>query len=301
MKNSPDPDAKRFRVACLSRGVPEEALEAARMNVQPVRVVGSGNKMMQVAMADKLMAIRGLLDPEGQKLVERIYILANSDDPSLAQQLVPDEPGISKSVHDAQASLGTLLAGLPVTPEEGMNHAEYIEVWLHGMATVISRIEQTSNMGTPQDIVGLNNIGKHIQEHIQMLSQDPEAKEKVREYSDDLNQLMNVVKGFQQRLAESQQQGAQNQANGEAAAEAAKSQAQIQAIQSNAQVKNQIASESHAQKTAQRSLEFQQKMKQQAAEHKQQIAKTDIETAANIRREEAQAQAQAANEKESAE
>src|SRR4029077_6026142 len=141
MKNSKDPDVRKFRNLCLREELPLEALEPERWDVQPVRVIGSGNKMLQVAMADKLMAIRPTLDPDAQKQVDRIYILANSDDPALADQLVPEQKGVSDSTHDAQMARGTILKGLPVTSEDGANHVEYVEAWLHAMALLVKGIE----------------------------------------------------------------------------------------------------------------------------------------------------------------
>lgn len=209
MKNSKDVDVRKFRVECLKAGVPEDVLNAERWNVQPVRVIGSGNKMLQIAMADKLMAIRPLLDPEAQREVTKIYILANSDDASLADRLVPDQPHISDSVHDAQLAAGSLMLGLPVAIKSGINHTEYVETLLHSMASIIKRIEQLqSGNATIDEIIGLQNMAGHIAQHIQLIARDKAEKERVRKYGDDLKNLMNMVKAYQQRLQESQQEQA---------------------------------------------------------------------------------------------
>lgn len=286
VKNSKDPDVRSFRVECLKAGIPEDALNVERWDVQPVRVIGSGNKMLQVAMADKLMAIRPILDPEAQKQVDRIYVLANSDDPALAEQLVPQQQHISASVHDAQATLGSILLGQVVSIESGMNHQEYIEVWLHAMAGIVGRIGQSGGMATPQELTGLNNLAQHIQQHIQLLAQDPEAKQKVREYGDDLKNLMNEVKAFAQRLQEQQAQSASagaQQPDPEA-------QAKIQATVMTAKTKSDLAAQSHADKTAQRQVQFEQTLEQQRQKHAAELAKLDLETAANIQREKKKAE-----------
>jgi hypothetical protein len=278
IKNSKDPDVRKFRVECLKAGIPEEALNVERWDVQPVRVVGSGNKMLQVAMADKLMAIRPMVDPDAQKVIDRLYVLANSDDPALVQQIVPERRRISDSVHDAQTAVGTLLAGLPVSIEDGMNHKEYIEVWLASMATIIKKIQTRGNMATPDELTGLNNLAQHIGQHIQKLAEDKNEKANVKEYGDDLGKLMNEVKGFAQRLAEQQkQQQAQPQLD-------PKDAAKIQATMLTARTKAQLAKESHAQRTAQRQIQFEQQVNQDAVKHKAELAKTDLEAAANIKR-----------------
>jgi hypothetical protein len=288
IKNSKDADVRKFRVECLKAGVPEEALNAERWDVQPVRVIGSGNKTLQVAMADKLMGIRPQLDPEGQKEVDRIYILANSDDAQLAERLVPQQRHISDSIHDAQLAAGTLMLSMPVAVKEGINHTEYVETLLHSMASVIQRIESQGGNTTAEAIAGLQNMAGHIAAHIQIIAQDEREKPRVKQYGDDLKNLMNLVKAYAQRLQESQQQ--QQQAGQGMDPEAS---AKIQATMMTAETKNRLASESHAQKTAQRQLQFEQQMRQEAMRHRAELAKTDLETAANIEREGRKAKAEA--------
>jgi hypothetical protein len=281
MLNSRDPDVRSFRVECLKAGVPAEALNVERWNVQPVRVIGNGNKMLQVAMMDKIMAtVYDKLDPDAQKEMVRLYIAVNSGDYELANRSVPEQKRISESVHDAQTSLGTILDSLPVTLRTGVNHGEYVEVWLHAMAMLVQKMEGKGGTTTPDELSGLNNLGQHIGAQIKILSQDKTQKENVAQYGKDLGKLMNLVKGYAQRLQEQQQKQAQAQ-NGQMDP---KDQAKIKATLMTAQTKQQIATESHAQKTAQRQIAFQQKIHQDAIEHKAEIAKKDLETAANVRR-----------------
>lgn len=279
IKNSKDADVRKFRLECLKAGVPEEALNVERWDVQAVRVVGQGNKMLQVAMADKLLAIRPLLDPKAQNEVSRIYILANSDDPDLAQRLVPEEKEISPATIKAQNDAGTLMLGLPVSMEEGINHADYIEAQIHSLTSKIKQVEARGGTATEDEIIGLTNMGANVAKHIQKLSEDKAAKAKVKEYGDDLGKLMNLVKAYGQRLAEQRQQQSQN--GGGLSPETS---AKIQATVLTAQTKANLASESHAQKTAQRQLQFQQQMKQDADRHRMDLAKEDLKTAAEIHR-----------------
>jgi hypothetical protein len=105
---------------------------------------------------------------------------------------------------------------------------------------------------------------------------------------------MNELKGFAQRLQEQmkkQAQDAQKQNGGPDPKDAAK----IQGTLLTAKTKVQIARESAAQRTAQRQIQFQQKIHQDAEKHNLELAKTrrehganieklDLEAAANIRR-----------------
>ena len=279
LKNSTDMDVRRFQLECLKAGVPRDALNSERWDVQPVRVIGSGNKMLQVAMADKLMALAPRLDPDAQKEIYRLYVLANSDDPALTQILVPEVRRISNTVHDAQNSLGTLLSGMPVSVVDGENHTEIIEVWLHALALLVKRIDAKGKVPDPMDMLGANNLIAHIQQHIKLLAQDKTAKQAVRQYGDDLKNLANEVKAAGQRLAEKMQ--SQNGGGAQMSPEAA---AKIKATEATAASKIKIQQQSAAQKTAQKQISFEQKVKQDHDKHRVELAHHDIELAQEVAR-----------------
>ena len=265
--DSKDPDVKKFRVQCLKNGVPEEALDVERWNVQPTRVTGGGNKLLQVAIADKMQAIRPQLDPDAQKEVDRIYIAANTNDWNLAKQLVPEVKHVSNSMVQASANVGTLMTGVPVPLQQGINHTEYVETMLTAMAMIIKRIEESGGMATQAEILGLSTMASHIQQHIQIIAQDPSEKSRTKQYSDFLGGLMNSVKGFAQRLQE-QMQAQNGQGNGPDLETMQK----VQSAQMLTQAKVQNTRESHADRTAQRRLTFEQQTRQKEIEHQQKLS-----------------------------
>jgi hypothetical protein len=59
-KNCQDPDVRKFRVECLKAGVPENFLNCERWDIQAERVMGAGNKTLEMAIEEKLMAARNL-------------------------------------------------------------------------------------------------------------------------------------------------------------------------------------------------------------------------------------------------
>lgn len=211
LKDSPESDVKKFRRSCIEDGVPEEYLDVARWDVQPERVLGGGNKSLEVAQATQLMQIAPQLDPDAQREARRIYISAVTDDEKLAQRLVPENAKsmVTDAMHDAELAFGTLMQGVPMRVRQSFNHEDQIETLLRLMVGVIKRIEKTDNTGTPGDIIGLQNVAQYIVQHIQILSQDKQQKAKVRQYSQMLGKIMNYVKAFaqrQQQAAKAQQQ-----------------------------------------------------------------------------------------------
>lgn len=278
ISGSKDVQVNKFRTDVLKAGVPVEALNPERLKATRNRVIGNGNQMLQIATADKMMSQYEKLDPTAQKEMLRLFFAANSRDYDLANRLVPEITTVSPTVNAAQNDAATLLAGLPVTPRKGISEEEYIGTLLHSMVSKIQQLEQGGGMATAPEITGLNNMAQAVTAHLKFFAEDKGNKAKAKQFGDDLGKLMNLVKAYAQRLAE--QQKKQN-GNGQIDP---KDLAKAQAIIIQAKTKAKIGSDAAAQRTAQKEVQFQQKVRQDAIKHRVDIAKTDLESAANIRR-----------------
>jgi hypothetical protein len=298
LKNSQHAEVKKFRLACLKDGVPEEMLDVDRWDVEPERVLGAGNKTLEIAQAQQLLQMRPTLGPEAQQTVDHIAVEAFTDDPALAENLVPLDARqkVSTAKHDAMLAVGTIMQGGVVQFGEEHNRRDLVETLLLEMALIVQRIVSMGGMATAQEVTGLQNLGNHIAQIIAMVEQDKGEQERAKQYQDQLGNLMNAVKGFAQRLAE-QQQAAGTGANGEAMAETA---GKVQALQIQATAKAANSRESHAQKTAQRQVQFETQQKQREDEHqlemRRQMESQQVEdltqgakTVAEIQRENAKA------------
>src|SRR6185436_11879836 len=91
-ENSRDPDVRKFRLEALKSGIPEDVLDPDCWELEPDKTMGAGNKTLEMAIADKLMSVRNLFDPEPQRDILRDYTLAVTDDPGRTERLVPEQP-----------------------------------------------------------------------------------------------------------------------------------------------------------------------------------------------------------------
>lgn len=287
--NSQDSDVRGFRNNVLKAGVPEDVLDSSTWNIEPERVLGNGNKTLEVAMADKLMAARQLHDPESQREILYLYDMANSDNPDLAQRLVPlDKARVSDSVHDAQLALGTLMLGIPMKPVKGQNPIEVIETLMGGAAVILKRITQQGGKTDPEELAGLQNVLQTTGQYIQLLAQDKAEKARVKQYGEELTKLGALLKALAKAGAKQQGQPGTGQPD-------PKDVAKAQAITMLAQTKAQSAAQSHAQRTQQRDVQFRMEQQRKAEAHlaeqkermqelKVKTAAEDLKTAAEIKR-----------------
>lgn len=263
IKDSRDPEVRQFQANCLRRGVSEKFLYNTECwEHTSEQVLGAGNKTMEMAIAQQLMEWRNLYDPESQRLILKKATFSVTDDPSLSNELVPDDPvKITDAVHDAQLAAGTLMQGLPVAVKTGMNHIEYVDTL---MATLGQLIQQYSKqMPTPEKLSGMFNIMNNIGQHIQLIAQDKNEQQRVKQYGDALGKMGNVLKQMAQKVGEQMQA---QQAQGPQ--QDPETMQKIQAQQMLAQVKADNTKTAHAQRTAQRQVQFelQQQQKQQEFE-----------------------------------
>ena len=253
IENSRDADARRFQANCLRRGVdPKVLYNPECWDQDPSRVLGDGNKTMEMAIAEQLMQWRPMFDPEPQRDILRESVLAITSNPDKANQLVPEKPVVvTDSVHDAQLAAGTLMQGLPVAIKTGMNHIEYVDTLMATLATLINKFRQSQSIPTMEQLQGMVNVANHMQEHIKIIAQDKGEAQRVKVYGDQIGKMMNVLKGFGQQLMEQQKAQAQN--GGQMDPEV---QAKIEAQQKLTDAKVQAGKNSNAQKTAQRQIAF---------------------------------------------
>lgn len=290
-----DIDVKNFRAAALRDGVPEEMLNHPdAWEIESERVMGAGNKTMEMAIAQQLLQMRPLYDQDAQRQILRDVTLAVTDDPARASQLVPEEPRVSDTVHDTELVFNSLMAGNPVTPKSGLNGAEVAGTIIREMTRTVGEIMQTGSVGTAQDIHGLTLAAGYGEHFIQDLEEDKTQAETVQKLRSSMGKLGNLIKAMEQRQAQQMKKQAAQNGNGAGAVDP-KQLAEAKAIVMKAQLQNKIASDTHAQKTAQKQIAFEAKLKQDAAKHELEthkaivehgatIHKTDAEAAANIRR-----------------
>lgn len=279
--NSMDIEVKEFRNACLKRGVPASLLVPEAWDITPTRVMGAGNQTMQMAISQQLLQMRQLFDPEPQREILRDITFNITGDADKAMRWCPDQPlKISDSVHDAQLAMGPLMMGLPVAVVTGQNHQEYVQTLLVELATLIQQAEKSGGMASAKDIKGFQNVAQCIEQHIKVLAQDKNNKAFVAASGKALSKLMNMVRAFAQRLQQAMQKQQQQNGNGSDP----QAQAKIASAVIQAKTKAEISKKSHAQKTAQRQIQFESKERQQQQGFEAEQRRKDMETLAEIQR-----------------
>jgi len=287
IKNNPDKDVREFRRLCLKEGVPEEMLDVERWNVSAERVVGGGNKTIEMAAVQFLQGMRKNLNPTGQRIVDHMSVFAATDQPDLAEEIAPmgDIKELSNSAHNAELATERMMRGLPYDLPKDAVAEDFIIVWLRDLTVLIGQITQKGGMATQDEIVGLSNIASHVAELVKQMEQNPEDKERTKQYADALGKIQNAIKGFAQRLVEqrNKQNGKQQGVNGVDPETATKLKGKLMIDQAKAA----NLRESHAIKTAQKEVSFESKLRQDERRHnaelRQEAQKNALETASRLR------------------
>ena len=284
-KHSKDAEVQEAQAKILKEVPPEVFYELSSWDIEPERVVGAGNKTLEMMVSDWLVNHMQMYEPDAQHRIKQVATLAVTDDAALTDELVPDRPAVSNSILDAQQSVGTLLMAQPMELRQNVSHAEYAQALIDALGVEIAKINAVG--GVPEsdsEILGMQNLagvtiegepvpGNGAANHIQLLSQDKESKAIVKVLGDSLNKAMNEVKAFSQRLQEQQQSQAQQGGGLDPETEA-----KIIDMQATSQAKNANTRESHASRTAQRQVQFEMEEQRKNQQLQAEIARENART-----------------------
>jgi hypothetical protein len=208
-ETSDDADVKKFQTQCIKDGIPTDLLyDFDNWKVTTNKVLGGGDKTLAQAQASWLFQNRTAYSPQSQQKILRMTTVTMLDDPAKGVDLVPDAPNTATAgVLAAESVFGTLMTGNQVQLRPGIDEQGYIETLLKFMQEVITKISSTDNVGTMDDLIGLQNTALNISEHIKILGADKTEQQRVKVYGDMLGKLANKIKEFSQRLQESQKAG----------------------------------------------------------------------------------------------
>lgn len=279
LKDERDPLTKQILEEMEEDEIPQDILDVDSWDIIPNRVMGGGNKAVELTTARALFEIRSTLGSQGAVEATRKYVLALTNNADELDSLVPETPQISDSRVLAQLAFGTLMDRGDVDQRGTLNEAEYIGTLIEMMAQAMKPLEQLQSQPSAavlvaDKIAGLVNVGQHIEGHIQILAGDESSREQVRDAQRIINQLMGQLGAYGQRLAEMEQA---QQAQGGLDAE---TQAKIISMQTIAQAKAQIATQNAAIKQQHKDIGFQSEQQRK-----------DAATVADIRRKDAMTQA----------
>jgi hypothetical protein len=215
LPNSTDFEVKKFQAKAMAAGIPRKWLDIDRWDIAIEQTLGGGNRMMELAQSQQLMEKVNLFDPHAQAEIKHDYVLAITNNAKKAQRLAPPDakPVVGDAIKQAESDFNTCLNGNMPEMQEGLNHIEQIERLLKSIGGVIGIIQKTGNVGTQKEVLGLELAISYTGEHIKILAQDPQEKQRVKKYSNLLGKLANFVKAFSQRQAEAAKK-AQGGANG---------------------------------------------------------------------------------------
>lgn len=210
-RKSLNPDARKFRERCVREGIPVKYLDPDLWDISCDMPLGSGNQTLEMAQATQLMSVRTAHSPEAQQIILHTFDAAITQNPQLAQKLVPLGVKTPVSTGSAWAAsiFGSLMQGIPVPQQFDLSPVDQITVLIGMLAGVVQKVTQTDNIGTPDDLAGMTEVLRYLKSGnpdqpglIDTLAEDRMQKGAVKGFEDQIGQLTNLIKGFSNRQAQ---------------------------------------------------------------------------------------------------
>lgn len=211
IRNSTDPDVIAFQAEMKKKGVDDKWLNVELWEIEAETPLGDGNPTMAMSQARQLSELAVGMSPEAQKKVLHMSVAAVTQDYELAQDLVPlgEGPKVDEGVQEASYIFGTLMQGVQVPQNQKVSALQQAGPLIGMMAGVIARIEQGGNVADENELTGLHTVEQYIGGLIEQIKRNKAQSAVVQRMGTDLMKLSNVLKGFDQRLAEKKQKEAQ--------------------------------------------------------------------------------------------
>ena len=260
-RKSENEDVKKFQKRCRQAGIHPRYLNVEDWLVEPVTPLGMGNPTIATAAAQQLMQARAVYPPTAQQEILHEFTLTTTGDARKAARWAPlgKTHSVTSGEEYVQGIFGTLMQGVPIRPKESLSPIEQLDAVIPLFAGKIALIEKRDNVGKPDEIAGLSTVRQYMGGLIQRLAQDPEEKQRVKQYMDSIGKLWNQVEGLAQRGQQAQQK--QQGANGADPAAMAK----VNSMMMLAKVKAQTSQQKAAMQERQNSQRFVQDQRREDA------------------------------------
>jgi hypothetical protein len=210
LQNSDDDDVKEFQETCKKEGIPSEWLDIKKWRVEITMPLGNGNPTMAMVESQNALQLRPMLDPSAQ--AEALH--------DAAVQMVGAKrarrwvKGAAKTVSDASVAAANaftqMMLGMPPQIPEGLSVVQQIQTLLDLAVRYIVKVESTTKVPTPDEMIGLQNVSAFVQSLIQGMQGDTGNESKMKEFLKSKNQMDNELKKLQQKMQmemQKQQQG----------------------------------------------------------------------------------------------
>jgi hypothetical protein len=288
-KNPTHKQVKEFQYDCNRQGIPIEMMDHKKWDVVPERVLGGGDKSLAQQQALWLLSVKNMYSPTAQQNILRTATSTMLDDPAKGIMLVPlTPPQSTPGVIAAENVFGTLLSGNQVALRENIDQQGYIATLTKMLGTVIQRVTGTDNMGTPADLVGMVTVIQNIGQHLMILAADPQQKQFVKQISDALAQMTNLIKAFAQRQNQAKmaamKEGQKDQQKGQEGMVKAKTMLMTAAVKAQIQQANAKAKQNQRQvefqlEQARKNMELMAEIKREDVAHQQELMNQSFERA----------------------
>jgi len=262
--------ALKFKGDLLKAKIPEHALKSQHWDIKATRIVGGGDKLVQITIADKFMQNLGAFDPSAQVKIKRNWVNTVSN-PQMGKELVPEskvdysEMEQFRQIEEEQAMMISSLRLISVLPVD----MHWLHIPSHLQEMDRSLQDQVAFDKLPERLLYLDLLGAHTVQHMNMVANETANAQQLKIFNKELTRLSGSIdqlrRGYENMVKEQAQAQNQGQPQQEEMTES-----QVKSLE-----KLQTNQAEFQQKLQQKQAEFDQKQKQREASHKQRTTQRD--------------------------
>jgi hypothetical protein len=200
LKDSDDEDVKSFRKTCKESGIPEAWLDSSKWRIEITMPLGNGNPTMAMVESQNALQLRPMLDPQGQQEALHDAAVQMVGAKRARRWVKTSKPPVSDAAAFAAAAFPNMMLGMPPIIPAGLNPMEQIQTLIDLATRYVVKIESTTKIPRPDEMIGLQNVSAYIGKLIQDMNGDTANEPRQKEFVRTHNQLDNELKKLGQKL-----------------------------------------------------------------------------------------------------
>lgn len=203
-------EALEFQERCKKKGVPPEALRAIQ-SVTATRVVGQGSSFMRAQALEFLLGLVTMLPETGRANLIKQVIASRAGQSKVAEFYPAPAEDVSAAAQQAEAVLqvAAMKVGVPPVMVPTQNPMIFAAIFLQAADAAAQGVQQGGN---PMEVVSFLDLALPATgQHIARMAQDKSRAETVRDMTAKVKELQQFNEQLKQQIAQQQQEQARQQ------------------------------------------------------------------------------------------
>jgi hypothetical protein len=212
VKDSRDPDAKKFQERCKDLGIPDKVVADSEITVKTGASPTMASPLVRDQIATELLQTVYAQPEANRRWILEFYVGNKLGADGVQRALLPiGQDSDPRARREAMMENVDLSNGIPLPVDPSDSHVEHGDEHLKPLEAMAQAAQQGQQIG-PDHLISFEFVIPHVAAHVQALSTDKVRAAQYQQLKARLTNVANIANGIKTRLARATQRGASPEA-----------------------------------------------------------------------------------------